>query len=110
MTGGAARGTQTFDRYGWRKLFGITPTIVYGRPSSVIDVPKTSGRELSASRQKSSLIIATAGPSGRSSSCMKVRPSAGGKPRTPKKFALSQAAHTVCRGTPLDQPTVTYTP
>ena len=99
-----------FARYGCRNDFGITPMIVRGVPSITIALPRTSRRPFKVLRQKSSLIIATAAAWSRPSSTVKLRPCAGGSPRTEKKFEVTRAAGTVCAGEPLFSPTTAALP
>src|SRR6266403_1487865 len=61
-------------------------------PSKVSVTPNTSDCLPRYCRQKSSLIITTAGPPGLSSSAAKFRPRTGGRPRTEKKFDVTCAA------------------
>ena len=84
--------------------------IVRGVPSTTTVLPSTSGRAFKVSRQKSSLTIATAAAPARPSSSVKVRPRAGAKPSTLKKFQVICGAATVLAGEPSFTPTTAALP
>jgi len=77
---------------GKRKPGGITPTIVYRRPSSLTFDPTASGFASKTLRQTSSLSTATLLRPASSSPGSNTRPIAGFTPKTSKKFALAATA------------------
>ena len=81
------------------KSGGSTPTMVRGRPSTVMDCPTIAGSALSDVRHSRSLTIAAPSSSGAAAPVRNARPRAGVTPSVGKKFGLTSSAGN-CRGSP----------
>jgi hypothetical protein len=78
---------------------GITPTTSHGWPLSRMVSPTIVSRLPKRVRHNSSLRMHTAGPLGRSSSAVKLRPRAGTMPRVGRNVAVTRRLFS-CSGSP----------
>ena len=84
----------TVKSVGSAKPRGITPTIRLATPSSSMVPPSAASSAPYRLRQRPSLMTATGGPPGRSSSSVKPRPRRGTAPSVENVFAVTAAVPT----------------